>query len=343
MAVDKALAQAPRGLDALGNYPDNDPAAGAGTSASGAKPRLIVVVQGDDDEDTSEEAQTEGKVSDTQDEKFNENLAEKIVPEDKLSAMASDLIADFDDDIASRKEWVNTYVDGLELLGMKIEERSEPWEGACGVYHPHRRRPREQAHLGGVQPARHGDRLGNPAQRPAGQCRRPLSSRVASSPEADWLEYLPQDYYPNLMQGKSQDWIDVYVHAKFGKSLAGLPVYRTFRSDFHIAKQRLNPIRMTDRPLIIGMDFGLNPSATINQLDLRGRFLTYDALTSDNMGVQRFLENKLKPLLASKFPGFPVIVVGDPAGQARAQTDERTCFEMVRADAASRPSPPAPT
>jgi hypothetical protein len=127
MAVDKALAQAPRGLDALGNYPE---------STTGAKPRLVVVVQGDDDEDTSEEAQTEGKVSDTQDEKFNENLAEKIVPEDKLSSMASDLIADFDDDIASRKEWVNTYVDGLELLGMKIEERSEPWEGACGVYHP---------------------------------------------------------------------------------------------------------------------------------------------------------------------------------------------------------------
>jgi hypothetical protein len=151
------------------------------------------------------------------------------------------------------------------------------------------------------------------------------------SPEADWLEYLPQDYYPNLMLGKSEDWIDVYIHAKFGKSLAGLPVYRTFRSEFHVAKSKLLPIRLSDRPLIIGMDFGLNPSATVNQLDLRGRFLTYDALTSDNMGIERFLNSKLKPLLASKYPGFPVLVVGDPAGQARAQTDERTCFEMVRA------------
>jgi hypothetical protein len=151
------------------------------------------------------------------------------------------------------------------------------------------------------------------------------------SAEADWLEYLPQDYYPNLMKGKGQDWIDVYIHAKFGRTLAGLPVYRTFRQDFHVAKQPLNPVRMPDRPLIVGMDFGLNPSATINQLDLRGRFLTYDALTSDNMGIERFLNTKLKPLLASKFPGFQVLVVGDPAGQARAQTDERTCFEMVRA------------
>jgi hypothetical protein len=106
-------------------------------------------------------------------------------------------------------------------------------------------------------------------------------------------------------------------------------VYRTFRPDFHVAKHPLVPIFLVERPLIVGMDFGLNPSATINQLDLRGRFLTYDALTSDNMGVQRFLDSKLKPLLASKFPRFPVLVVGDPAGQARAQTDERTCFEMV--------------
>jgi hypothetical protein len=46
------------------------------------------------------------------------------------------LISDFDEDISSRKDWMQTYVDGLELLGMKIEERTEPWEGACGVFHP---------------------------------------------------------------------------------------------------------------------------------------------------------------------------------------------------------------
>jgi hypothetical protein len=150
------------------------------------------------------------------------------------------------------------------------------------------------------------------------------------SPEADWLEYLPLDYYQNLAEGKSQDWIDVYIHAKFGRTLAGLPVYRTFKPDFHIAKAPLNPIRIIDRPLILGMDFGLNPSVTINQIDLRGRFLTYDALTSDNMGIERFIEQQLKPKLASKYPGFSIIIVGDPAGQQRAQTNERTCFDMLR-------------
>ena len=69
------------------------------------------------------------------DEEFNDNLAEHMSDED-LTSLSGDLIGDFDSDIASRKDWIQTYVDGLELLGLKIEERSEPWEGACGVYHP---------------------------------------------------------------------------------------------------------------------------------------------------------------------------------------------------------------
>ena len=66
---------------------------------------------------------------------FSANLAEYMDEKD-LQSLASQLISDFDDDISSRKDWMQTYVDGLELLGMKIEERTEPWEGACGVYHP---------------------------------------------------------------------------------------------------------------------------------------------------------------------------------------------------------------
>lgn len=69
------------------------------------------------------------------DDDFAKNLAEDL-NDSELSILASDLISDFDDDISSRKDWIQTYVDGLELLGLKIEERSEPWEGACGIYHP---------------------------------------------------------------------------------------------------------------------------------------------------------------------------------------------------------------
>ena len=69
------------------------------------------------------------------DDDFNENLADTM-DEDVLTDLISDLLSDYDEDVSSRKDWIQTYVDGLELLGMKVEDRTEPWPGACGVYHP---------------------------------------------------------------------------------------------------------------------------------------------------------------------------------------------------------------
>ena len=66
---------------------------------------------------------------------FNDNLAEDM-DEGMLTELAGDLLGEFDEDISSRKDWIQTYVDGLELLGMKVEDRTEPWPGACGVHHP---------------------------------------------------------------------------------------------------------------------------------------------------------------------------------------------------------------
>jgi hypothetical protein len=66
---------------------------------------------------------------------FDANLAEEM-DKSALESLANELLQDYTDDLSSRKDWMQTYVDGLELLGLKIEERSEPWEGACGVYHP---------------------------------------------------------------------------------------------------------------------------------------------------------------------------------------------------------------
>jgi len=151
------------------------------------------------------------------------------------------------------------------------------------------------------------------------------------SPEADWLPYLPDGYYSNLCEGKTEEWINVYVHGKFGSSLSGKPVFPTFDMGFHVAKNTLIPLVSTEKPLIIGVDFGLTPACTINQQDLRGRFLTYAEITSENMGITRFLDDKLSPLLASRFPGHPVLIVGDPAGSQRSQTDERSVFDVIKA------------
>ena len=73
--------------------------------------------------------------SDVESEEFNMNLAD-VLPEGVLAELSGDLIGDFKTDVDSRKDWLNTYVDGIDLLGLKVEDRTEPWPGACSVYHP---------------------------------------------------------------------------------------------------------------------------------------------------------------------------------------------------------------
>jgi hypothetical protein len=66
---------------------------------------------------------------------FDKNLAEDL-DEGALTKLASELAGDIDNDLGSRKEWEKAYVAGLKLLGLQYEERTEPWDGACGVFHP---------------------------------------------------------------------------------------------------------------------------------------------------------------------------------------------------------------
>lgn len=117
--VDKALYEAPKGLDQLGE--EEEP-----IEIEIEDPESVRIKTGDIEIEIEPE---EG------DDEFSKNLAEDI-PDDVLASLASELIGDFETDVSSRKDWVQTYVDGLELLGLKMEERSEPWAGACGVYHP---------------------------------------------------------------------------------------------------------------------------------------------------------------------------------------------------------------
>jgi len=69
------------------------------------------------------------------DEEFNANLAD-FMDDSALGTLGKELIDNFDKDINDRKDWIRTYVEGLKLLGLKYEERTEPWAGACGVFHP---------------------------------------------------------------------------------------------------------------------------------------------------------------------------------------------------------------
>jgi len=151
------------------------------------------------------------------------------------------------------------------------------------------------------------------------------------APEADWTKYLPDDYYDNLANGKTEDWIDVYIHAEFGKSLSGQPVFRSFDRSVHASSDELTPM-YSDDPLLIGVDAGLTPAAVIGQVAYDGRLVVYDSLISDGMGALRFVRERLKPLLANKFPGRSTLVIIDPAAFQRAQTDERTVADIYKTE-----------
>ena len=123
MAIDKALNQAPLGLrpeDLMGDEP--------ALEIEIEDPESVTIGMGDMEIEL--EPGDDGEAGE-----FNENLAETI-DEGQLAELAGDLVGEYDEDISSRKDWMQTYVDGLELLGMKVEDRTEPWPGACGVYHP---------------------------------------------------------------------------------------------------------------------------------------------------------------------------------------------------------------
>ena len=118
--IDKSLYQAPLGLDALATEtPDIeieivDPE----SVIIGLDGVEIEITPGDDTEEA-----------------FDSNLVE-FLEESAIESVVDELLSDYEDDVSSRRDWMQTYVDGLDLLGMKIEERTDPWPGACGVYHP---------------------------------------------------------------------------------------------------------------------------------------------------------------------------------------------------------------
>ena len=116
MSIEKSLYEAPQGIGSL----DID----EGIEIEIEDPESVSIKMGD----------VEIEIGSVEDD-FDANLVEYL-PEDVVTQLVSDLVSDFDDDVNSRKDWMQTYVDGLELLGLKIEERADPWIGACGVYHP---------------------------------------------------------------------------------------------------------------------------------------------------------------------------------------------------------------
>lgn len=117
MAMDKGLYAAPQGLESL--QPD-------------------IEIEIDDPEAVHigmDGLEIDLEPGEGNDENFHDNLAEYI-SDNVLDSLGSELVSEVDKDLMDRKDWMRTYVEGLKLLGLKYEERTEPWNGACGVFHP---------------------------------------------------------------------------------------------------------------------------------------------------------------------------------------------------------------
>ena len=120
-----SLTQAPLGIDAL---EEDD-------MLTDDAPDIEIIIENPDDVEIGMGGVTIDLMpdSETDDAPFDANLAE-YMDEDEMATLGAELCEQVDSDIHSRREWVEMYVKGLDVLGMKYEERSEPWEGACGVY-----------------------------------------------------------------------------------------------------------------------------------------------------------------------------------------------------------------
>lgn len=147
------------------------------------------------------------------------------------------------------------------------------------------------------------------------------------SPEAENLKNLPEGYYSRIQAGKDPDWIKVYVDGEYGYVTEGKPVFPEYRDRIHCAENAFPPV--PGITLLCGADFGLTPASPIGQKLPDGRWLIVDEFVTDNCGIKRFAEGLTK-FLATNYPDHVVEQGwGDPAGNQRAFSDERTAFEIM--------------
>lgn len=150
------------------------------------------------------------------------------------------------------------------------------------------------------------------------------------SPDAENIKFLPggANYYYRLMEGKDDQWIKVYVHNQYGATKKGSPIYPEYNDAVHVSKEPLEVYRAL--PLYIGFDFGLTPACLICQISPRGQLRVLREIVTpkgETMGIVRFCEELVLPILNNHYAGMDWRAKGDPGGNIRSQTDERTCID----------------
>ncbi|MFW9929522.1 MAG: hypothetical protein ACFFD1_09035, partial [Candidatus Thorarchaeota archaeon] len=148
------------------------------------------------------------------------------------------------------------------------------------------------------------------------------------NPDAENINILGKSYYINQTKNSTQEFIKIYCEGKYGTSLEGKVVYNEYNDDLHSE----NEIEIDKSlPILIGMDFGLTPAAIIKQITPLGFVNSIAEITSTHIGLEAFLDDLLIPYLNLKFNHLKVdVLIGDPAGITKSQTDEKHCYNILR-------------
>ena len=145
------------------------------------------------------------------------------------------------------------------------------------------------------------------------------------SRDAENIPNLEKGYYENLMLGKSNDFIRVYVEGEYGFVSDGKPVYPNWSPAHHVAPRIIEVIRHL--PIVIGFDFARYPACVvIQQIPSGPRLNVLDAWTGVDITVPRFLQEIVLPQLNSKYMGMEWYITGDPSGVKRNDSNERNAF-----------------
>ena len=145
------------------------------------------------------------------------------------------------------------------------------------------------------------------------------------SEKAENIDNLPPNYYTNMMAGKDQEWINVYVHGQYGFITDGKPIFHEYRDDVHHSDTLSAPL---GRVLYIGIDFGLTPAAVFLNKTAAGQVQVIDELCTFDMGAVSF-GRLLNEKINTEYKGYEFEIYGDPAGEQRSQTDEMTPFQIL--------------
>jgi len=159
------------------------------------------------------------------------------------------------------------------------------------------------------------------------------------NPEAENVYNLPNgyEYYLRQVTSKQDDWINVFLLGNYGSTKDGKPVYPEYNDKVHCLTKNVEAAR--GLPLVLGWDFGLTPACVVAQVTTRGKLIILDEFVSEDMGIRQFANDIVKPALINKYSGYTIFSAGDPAGNIRAQTDERTCLqELLEAGITTEPA-----